>query len=66
MAALNSMRAAWRKHGSKEDMTGIGRELRALTELRVRAGHAFYFDKPLVPNFVDTVFGQTVDLLIMY
>ena len=44
----------------------IARELKSLTELRIRAGSSvFYFDKQLVLTVIQIVVSQTVGLLLL-
>ena len=61
-------RAGWSSGIQTKNTVGslAKRELRTMKELRITAGGMFYFDKPLVLNFIDIVLGQTVNLLIMY
>ena len=59
----------WTGHqivGRSVKQSVVGRELRSMTELRIKASFALYYDydKGLVLTVVETVLIETVNLLI--
>ena len=64
-AALSSI-CCWADIQEHQDYNSLGGEWKSLTDLRVRAGSMFYFDRQLVVNFIDVILNESANLLITY
>ena len=70
---LRSARRAWScSSGSYSTAVGIlsrrlvEKTIRSMTELRIRAGTVFYYDRTLVLTIVEIILVQYVNLLVAY
>ena len=66
MQSLRAKASRRRIQNGSPSYKAIDRELRSMTELRIRPGSAFYYDTAFVLTVLDVVVNQSTSMLIMY
>ena len=58
--------AVLHRMGKDRERKCLQRELRAIRDLRIRMGSAFFYDRTLVFTTFETILQSTVNLLLLY